>query len=953
MKMKKLLATALILLMSMMACVPAFAEGWDYTITETIDCTGFTEDKTGSGWEWDHTAKTLKITDNLLIKITPKAGNENYGIKLPAGATLDIQKNLLVGFVAVGENFGTGYGVYSSDAITINGTLRTVREGGDIFAVAAQKVTLGKDAQISAPSCAGVVTPELVVDGNNTIIADYSCIKNNNDNVEITGSGTLTLDCGDKPVDCNGYTVKDSVKLKFIASPVPEERITYTIPASLNSKIQVTHADDEGKMTVSIGEMNSNAWATAIEEALKDSFSGEISSIGFNINKAKLPTGAAQWMHAKGNIISDDQFSEMVLTSDGWDESSSDFFGWNFTLADVTEEGDNYIVTPAKYDDEYIYMAWKNSSGNVIRVEKLNVMVTNSVDQITVPKENVARPVPVGNGQLKFNTNSASHIEASYDENAGLLKYAITDMDAVKAESASKVLEVNTEVSAPDGYDTLTIVDSNGSTQSPDSLPATISVSYADNRELATNEYPFKLIWKDSKDSAKELTQILNIRITVKNATWMDEYWTPVSEDQLAFIPNIADIKNNGMPLTLEKGKGDSKVTCIHAGFNKGLTLQNVLDLNQSYVEIKAPDGKNIVGYRQNNSGGNDPEGYVEYNNYTASSQDNIIKAAELNNSTTAQFKFVPFSSFVTPEGITVYYAPKQGYVRLIDWYDEGGKIVERQYLYFLMEQADFTVETSTVATVSGTPSQPTLKDGTASEKDWALVCQKNPQVGTNAFYVELKVVGANGEETREIKEHFEKNGSKAEIFLPFFDYGINPEDAKNGRLKFTLTHYKDGIDKAGTEIKYRLDESGTGIWFSTNSFSPFTVKWETVSGGEKPSSGGSGSGSRVWYSGGNSLGASIPSSPTEVLIDGVSVPFTVDGSTINIPSLTDGPHNVKVIWRGGSYSFNITASGTVKSIVALPKTGDSSMGPYVGLCMLVFMGMLAGGAVLNRKKAK
>ena len=214
-----------------------------------------------------------------------------------------------------------------------------------------------------------------------------------------------------------------------------------------------------------------------------------------------------------------------------------------------------------------------------------------------------------------------------------------------------------------------------------------------------------------------------------------------------------------------------------------------------------------------------------------------------------------------------------------------------------------------------------------------------------------MKVVGANGEETREIKEHFEKNGSKAEIFLPFFDYGINPEDAKNGRLKFTLTHYKDGIDKAGTEIKYRLDESGTGIWFSTDSFSPFTVKWETVSGGEKPS--GSGSGSSVWYRGGNSLGASIPSDPTEVLIDGVSVPFTVDGNTITIPSLTDGPHNVKVIWRGGSYSFNITASGTGKSIVALPKTGDSSMGPYVGLCMLVFMGMLAGGAVLNRKKAK
>lgn len=953
MKMKKLLATALVLLMSMMACVPAFAA----MHTGTIDCTGGV-DKKDTGWEWNEKNKTLTITDDLLIGINRTSNSERYyGIKLPKGATLNIQKSLLIEFRA--ENLsqaGFGFAVYAEGDLTINGKLDVRKvNGGDFYAVSSNgKVTLN-NAQINAAWGIGISTNNLEVQvDNNSVTSDFWALDRNGD-IALTGDGSLVLTAGETPIHCDSYTVGEGVKLKFIASPVPKERITYTIPVSLNSNIQVTHADDEGKMTVSIGEMNSNAWAAAIEEALKDSFSGEISSIGFNINKAKLPTGAAKWMHTNGNIISDDQFSGMVLNSDDdiWDESSSDFFGWNFTLADVTEEGDNYIVTPAKYDDEYIYMAWKDSSGNVIRVEKLNVVATTSAGQIKVPKEQVARPVPVEKRQLSFNTGTASYIEESYDEAVGLLKYAITDMKAVKTASACEVLQVNTNVNAPDGYDTLTIVYSNGNKETPANLPATISVPYADNGELATNEYPFKLIWKDSKDSAKELTQILNIRITVKNATWMDEHWTPVSEDQLAFIPNIADIKNNGMPLTLEKGKGDSKVTCIHAGFNKGLTLQNVLDLNQSYVEIKAPDGKNIVGYRQNNSGGNDPEGYVEYNNYTASSQDNIIKAAELNNSTTAQFKFVPFSSFVTPEGITVYYAPKQGYVRLIDWYDEGGKIVERQYLYFLMEQADFTVETSTVATVSGTPSQPTLKDGTASEKDWALVCQKNPQVGTNAFYVELKVVGANGEETREIKEHFEKNGSKAEIFLPFFDYGINPEDAKNGRLKFTLTHYKDGIDKAGTEIKYRLDESGTGIWFSTNSFSPFTVKWETVSGGEKPSGSGSGSGSSVWYRGGNSLGASIPSDPTEVLIDGVSVPFTVDGNTITIPSLTDGPHNVKVIWRGGSYSFNITASGTGKSIVALPKTGDSSMGPYVGLCMLVFMGMLAGGAVLNRKKAK
>lgn len=505
MKMKKLLATALVLLMSMMACVPAFAEEWDYTITETIDCTGFTEDKTGSGWEWDHTAKTLKITDNLLIKITQVKGDTTYGIKLPGGATLEIQKNLLVGFVAEGENFGTGYGVYSEGEITINGTLRTVREGGDIFAVAAQKVTLGKDAQISAPSCAGVVTPELVVDGNNTIIADYSCIKDNN--VEITGSGTLTLDCGDTPIDCKSYTVDPGVTLKFNPIPVPEERIPLTVPESLKGGIK--YDDKTGELTDSTGTMSSDAWAAAIREALKAYPSGEISSIGFDV-KVNPPAGAKQMMYSKGNIT-DEEFSKKVLesTENDWGDPSE----VAVDLATVAKDGNGDYTVKPKQDSECIYIAWKDDSGNVLRVEKLEIK-RDAANPITVPKEQVAKPA-------------------------------------------------------------------------------------------------------------------------------------------------------------------------------------------------------------------------------------------------------------------------------------------------------------------------------------------------------------------------------------------------------------------------------------------------------EKPSGGSSGSGSSVWYRGGNSLGASIPSDPTEVLIDGVSVPFTVDGNTITIPSLTDGPHNVKVIWRGGSYSFNITASGTGKSIVALPKTGDSSMGPYVGLCMLVFMGMLAGGAVLNRKKAK
>ena len=52
MKMKKLLATALILLMSMMVCVPAFAA----MHTETIDCINFDKYDSGEGWNWNQTA---------------------------------------------------------------------------------------------------------------------------------------------------------------------------------------------------------------------------------------------------------------------------------------------------------------------------------------------------------------------------------------------------------------------------------------------------------------------------------------------------------------------------------------------------------------------------------------------------------------------------------------------------------------------------------------------------------------------------------------------------------------------------------------------------------------------------------------------------------------------------------------------------------------------------------
>ena len=117
MKMKKLLATALALLMSMMACVPVFAASH----TGTIDCISSIGDQSGDGWNWDAESKTLTVTDDLLIAINRTSNSEKYyGIKLPAGATLDIQKSLLIKFGAEDlSQAGFGHALYAEGDISI------------------------------------------------------------------------------------------------------------------------------------------------------------------------------------------------------------------------------------------------------------------------------------------------------------------------------------------------------------------------------------------------------------------------------------------------------------------------------------------------------------------------------------------------------------------------------------------------------------------------------------------------------------------------------------------------------------------------------------------------------------------------------------------------------------------------------------------------------------------
>ena len=266
------------------------------------------------------------------------------------------------------------------------------------------------------------------------------------------------------------------------------------------------------------------------------------------------------------------------------------------------------------------------------------------------------------------------------------------------------------------------------------------------------------------------------------------------------------------------------------------------------------------------------------------------------------------------------------------------------------------------------TKDELTVSTGTMSSDAWAAAIREalkaSPSGEISSIGFDVKVTPPDGatkmmyskgnitdeEFSKKVLESTENDwGAPSEVAVDLATV------AKDGNGDYTVTPKQDSEciyiawkDDRGNVLRVEKLE------IKRDAANPIKVTKEQVAKpAEKPSSGGSGSGSSVWYRGGNSLGASIPSGPTEVLIDGVSVPFTVDGNTITVPSLTDGPHNVTVIWRGGSYSFNITASGTVKSVVALPKTGDSSTGPYVGLCMLVFMGMLAGGAVLNRKKAK
>ena len=83
-------------------------------------------------------------------------------------------------------------------------------------------------------------------------------------------------------------------------------------------------------------------------------------------------------------------------------------------------------------------------------------------------------------------------------------------------------------------------------------------------------------------------------------------------------------------------------------------------------------------------------------------------------------------------------------------------------------------------------------------------------------------------------------------------------------------------------------------------------------------------SGPSLWYIGGNTFGTSTTKAPTKVEIDGVAVPFTMDGSKIIVSCINADADWITARWGSTTNTVNFTPDAAAYCTqVSIPKIGD------------------------------
>ena len=148
----------------------------------------------------------------------------------------------------------------------------------------------------------------------------------------------------------------------------------------------------------------------------------------------------------------------------------------------------------------------------------------------------------------------------------------------------------------------------------------------------------------------------------------------------------------------------------------------------------------------------------------------------------------------------------------------------------------------------------------------------------------------------------------------------------KSGADKVTVTVTQGNVafDKDDLPGGVTVKNSGSGnvTVDGTTPDPSFGVVVPTPAPATKPSSGYSGP--DLWYIGGNTFGTSTTQSPSKVEIDGVAVPFTMNGSQIVVGCVDPNAHWVKASW--GSTTNTVYFTPDAQAFCAqtvIPKTGD------------------------------
>lgn len=564
---------------------------------------------------------------------------------------------------------------------------------------------------------------------------------------------------------------------------------------------------DQLEQNAGLATLRINTEETDWQTLLSNSYDPTHPQVRVLVSENCVPAGAETMQSFNGNgFESDEQALDMFRM---FEEELGDF-GYDHLYGDVgSVEIAQYVAAQdciqPREDFTWVYLRWYDGNHNPLKTASVKVEVshtrTNAFHVSPLPKLPASR--------IRANMWGASNLEASYQD--GTLTYT--------ASGISDADDVCTGIVAPSGAVAWKEQESSDVRFLEEGCAAVYYPVNTERGDMFTSRIDFL-------NAAEEVVESVSLTVHISpvpsSLPWTDYNtlgWEAVPPANLKIQNGAASA---GYVMEYKNG-------ILHSSFEGDASSIASMDMAQVTVSVAAPAGAKSA--RTNNSGMNNYLGMQDEERYLE--QEAFVRNSDIIPLTDGCIETQGGDAFnqieLEEENLTLYLpwsfetAYLFGETMLIFWYaeeepSENAVPIAKQYYNHTNEM--FVLESVTAAvTPDNIPDD--LKEPIVVDRhgrQWWLHIRHYFQSGDCARHYELLLMDDNGQLVR-LGEN-----ETVTVYLPY------PEGcSKDDDYEYCLRHYGLEMYDFGEQQHEELTihKADKGLWFETNSFSPYVLSWE------------------------------------------------------------------------------------------------------------------------------